>query len=248
MTDIYTCEIVSNERLADAVYAVSFVCGDIAGKARAGQFINIKCGAERLLRRPVSICQASGDVLKFVFEVKGEGTRWLAGCKAGQELDILGPLGNGFDIPDGKFIAVGGGIGIPPLLFAVESAIVEAPAILGFRSADRVILKKEFKSVCESVYITTDDGSMGIHGTAITQLEELLRCGAYDAVIACGPRVMLSAVAALCAKHNVSCQVSLEERMGCGVGACLGCACATRTGRTRVCKDGPVFNAKEVVW
>ena len=252
MTGVYTCPILDNKRLAESVYAVAVSCPDIAGIARAGQFVSIRCGGERLLRRPVSICSKEGSVLRFVFESKGEGTTWLSRRMPGESIDILGPLGNGFVIPGGSFIVVGGGIGSPPLLFAAESSRGAASAVLGFRDSRKVILKSEFEAVCREVIVSTDDGSGGVKGTVAAPLAELLGNGGFDAVLACGPRAMLSAVADVCLQHGVPCQVSLEERMGCGVGACAVCACATvKDGldwMSRVCKDGPVFDAGEVAW
>ena len=251
MSDVFTCEIINNEQLAEAIFAITVLCPEIASQARAGQFVSIKCG-ENLLRRPVSICRKDGDTLKLVVEAKGAGTAWLSGQKRGHSLDLLGPLGNGFHMPDGDIIVVGGGIGLPPLLFAAESSKGSVTAILGFRDSGRIILENEFESVCEKVYITTDDGSHGIHGMVTLPLKALLDSGGRGAVIACGPRVMLQAVAEVCELYDVPCQVSLEERMACGVGACLVCACATVkqgvVGMSRVCKDGPVFDAGEVDW
>ena len=252
MPDVFDCAVISNERLNDTVFSVAVSCKEIAETARAGQFVGIRCGAERILRRPVSICRAGNGELEFIFEIKGEGTQWLSERIPGQKLDILGPLGNGFDMPDCRTILVGGGIGAPPMLFAAKTAKGPATAILGFRSSDNVILVNEFEEICENVILTTDDGSRGLRGTVAAPLEELLKNGAYKYVAACGPRPMLSAVAAICAQYAVPCQASLEERMGCGIGACAVCVCATQIDAaaqmSRVCKDGPVFDAETVVW
>jgi len=252
MPNINLCEVVDNEQLLADTFALTVICKELALEARAGQFVHIECGESCLLRRPVSICSVRGDALEFVFEVKGEGTRWLSAREPGHMLDILGPLGNGFYLPDGDIIVIGGGIGSPPMLFASESATGNVTAVLGFRNENRIILKEEFASVCDEVYITTDDGSFGILGPATVPLVDLLERGGYEAVLACGPRAMLSAIAVLCKLYSIPCQVSLEERMGCGVGACLVCACAMANdgvGRMgRVCKDGPVFDVEEIVW
>jgi len=281
MPDVYLCEISNKEILTDAVVSITVSCDELARQSTAGQFLHVKCGEARLLRRPISICSLSGGDIRFVFEVKGEGTRWLSEQFIGERLNILGPLGKGFDIPNGKIIVVGGGVGTPPMLLVAESVNKKATAsaglsskqsgkndvtaILGFRSADRIILTDEFNEICDKVIITTDDGSAGIHGAVTKPLEELLKSGEYSAVMSCGQLRMQKAVADMCAKYNVSCQVSLEERMGCGVGACLVCACATvnSNGTTaqdssgtaiehiemsRVCIDGPVFCASNVVW
>jgi len=252
MPDVFLCEIIDNTVLTDAVFSITVICPELARESTPGQFLHIKCGQERILRRPISICSIRGDEVRFVFEVKGEGTRWLSECVIGQRLDILGPLGNGFTMPEGNVIVVGGGVGTPPMLFAAESAKKNVTAILGFRSKDRVILTNEFEALCDEVYITTDDGSTGIHGMVTAPLEVLLKKGGYDTVMTCGQLIMQKAVAALCARYNIPCQVSVEERMGCGVGACLVCACETVTNgvrqMSRACADGPVFDASEVVW
>jgi len=252
MPEICLCEVIKNEKIAEGIFAISITGEGLALKARPGQFLHIKCGGERLLRRPFGICNVQGNALDFVFEVKGGGTAWLSTVKPGQKLDVLGPLGNGFSFPDGRIIVVGGGLGSPPMLFAARSVKGGVTAILGFRELGRVILVKEFSSVCDKVYLTTDDGSAGQCGQVTGPLEELLSKGGFDAVLACGQLVMQRAVAEVCESYGVPCQVSLEERMGCGVGACLVCACATVRGgleqMSRVCLDGPVFDAREVVW
>ena len=252
MPDVYSCDVVHNEKLTDRVYAVTISCPEIAGAARPGQFINIKCGADSLLRRPISICGVDEDEIRFVFEVKGAGTSWLSRRVPGRRLDVLGPLGNGYHIPDGDIIVVGGGVGTPPLLFAAASSTGAVSAVIGFSDSRAVILRNEFETVCDSVCVTTDDGSSGIRGTVSGPLTELLEKGGNKPVLACGPQLMLRAVADICDRFGAPCQVSMEERMACGVGACVVCACATQRdgaqGMSLVCKDGPVFDAREVVW
>ena len=252
MPDIYLCEIVENTLLTDAVFSITVISKELAGASRAGQFLHIKCGEARILRRPISICCVKDDKIRFIFDAKGEGTRWLSGCQIGEKLDILGPLGNNFTIPEDKFIVVGGGMGTPPMLYAAEASGNKATAILGFRCASRVILTEEFKKACNDVYITTDDGSVGIHGAVTQPLEELLKSGEYSAVMSCGQMLMQKSVAELCAFYSIPCQVSVEERMGCGIGACLVCACAVigENGKEmrRACIDGPVYFSDKVVW
>jgi len=249
--DVYLCEIVKHEKLNDTAFAVTVLCADLASNARPGQFIHVKCGESLILRRPFGVCRVLGDTMMFVFEVKGKGTSWLSLLKTGDILDILGPLGNGFSFPDGKIIVIGGGLGTPPMLHTAESAKQAVTAVLGFRDKSRVMLVNEFEAACEKVYLTTDDGSMGICGSVTVPLEDLLKKGGFEAVMACGQLAMEHAVAKLCEKYNVPCQVSLEERMGCGVGACLVCACAiqqeSKEHMKRVCKDGPVFDAKKII-
>ena len=251
MPSKYLSEIVYCDTFAKDIFSITILSETLAGKARAGQFLHVKCGHSRILRRPISICSVRGASIEFVFEVKGEGTRWLSKRKPGDKLDVLGPLGNGFSFPDGNIIIAGGGMGAPPMLFAAESARGGSAAVLGFRNKDRVILTKEFEAICETVVLATDDGSLGYHGNVAAPLKQLIESGKYSAVLACGSQLMLSAVANTCKQYNMPCQVSLEERMGCGVGACLVCACATvKNGKedmSRVCADGPVFDASELM-
>jgi dihydroorotate dehydrogenase electron transfer subunit len=246
------CVITENRELADGVFSVSFEAGEAALSARPGMFVHIKCGDSRILRRPISIADARGGEMTVVFEVKGDGTRWLSRRARGGSLDVLGPLGNGFGRMGGRVLAVGGGMGAPPLLFAARTADARVTAVLGFRDGGRIILEDEFRACCDEVYVTTDDGSAGERGTVEAPLGALLARGGYDLIISCGPRPMLTAVARLAASFRVPCRVSLEERMGCGVGACLVCACETARGgaqqMSRVCRDGPVFDAGEVAW
>ena len=251
------CKIVSKEWLNhDAVYMVLEV-GDMVRTCckPPGQFVHVKCGDGLLLRRPISVCSCMEDVpddtLAIVFEVRGEGTQWLADRSKGEYVDVLGMLGNGFDMKhDGRYLLVGGGIGIPPMRGCAQYTQGRSTAILGGRSADKVILQNCFKNECAKVLIATDDGSLGYHGFVDALVrQELSEDKNYDAVLACGPKPMLRNVARVAEEFGVPCQVSMEERMGCGVGACLVCACDMADGsRKHVCKDGPVFDSREVNW
>lgn len=221
-----------------------------------GQFVHIRCGEASLLRRPISVCTCQADtpedLLRIVFEVRGEGTRWLSQRQEGDDLDVLGLLGNGFSVKgEERYLLVGGGIGVPPLYGCAQSgAQNSATAILGFRGADRVMLVEEMKECCGKVLVCTDDGSFGEHGFVDSLLHRELETDShYDGILACGPKGMLRSVARVAAEVQIPCQVSMEERMGCGVGACLVCACDMNSGaRKHVCKDGPVFLAQEVDW
>lgn len=250
------CKIVSKTQMGDAVYMALEVGDMVRASFKApGQFVHIKCGDGLLLRRPISVCSCMEDqpedTLSVVFEIRGEGTAWLAERQEGDALDVLGLLGNGFDVsPKGRYLLVGGGIGVPPMLGCARYTGGRSTAILGFRSRDKAILLDEFDSECVNVHIATDDGSLGHHGFVDALVrQELERDRAYNAVLACGPKPMLRNVAKAAAQFGVPCQVSMEERMGCGVGACLVCACGMKDGsRKHVCKDGPVFDAQEVDW
>ena len=256
------CKIIAKEWLTRDAVSMTLDVGDMLYHARTaagqcihpGQFVHIKCGDGLLLRRPISVCfwrgGAAGGTIRIVFEVKGEGTGWLARRPVGHSVDVLGPLGNGFQTTPGPYLLVGGGIGAPPLYACACYTGGSSTAILGFRSKDRAILLNEFDSECIDVQIATDDGSLGYHGfvdALVRQaLEKERRC---QGVLACGPKPMLRSVARAAAEFGVPCQVSMEERMACGVGACLGCAISMKDGTVKhVCKDGPVFRAEEVDW
>ena len=254
MTVEQRCTIVEAVHLPSGGVSMTFQSHGMAAQiTRPGQFVHVRCGEGLLLRRPISICSWSveGDLIRMVFEARGEGTRWLAQRQVGEELDVLGPLGHGFQMePQGRYLLVGGGIGVPPMLGCAKHAGVNNTAILGFRSQANAMLVEEFATCCGQVRVATDDGSMGHHGFVDALVrEELERNSDYTAVLACGPKPMLRSVAKVAEAMGVPCQVSMEERMGCGVGACLVCACKGADGHQKhVCKDGPVFDSKEVAW
>ncbi|OUN86432.1 dihydroorotate oxidase [Flavonifractor sp. An52] len=251
------CIIVEAAKLNEYAYSFTLEVGDMVKKEglMAGQFLHIACGEGLLLRRPISVCMVQEDepqdTARVVFEVRGEGTKWLAQRQVGDKVNVLGPLGNGFTVtPNDRLLLVGGGIGVPPLLGQAAFTAKNSTAILGFRSADRAMLVEDYRDYCEAVYLCSDDGSLGRHGFVDAQLKDILEKDKnFTAVLACGPKPMLKNVAKVAAEYGVPCQVSLEERMACGVGACLGCAVQMADGTMKhVCKDGPVFDAKEVDW
>ncbi|MDR2502095.1 MAG: dihydroorotate dehydrogenase electron transfer subunit [Oscillospiraceae bacterium] len=218
---------------------------------KPGQFVNIRADGA-FLRRPISVCDYFDGTLTVVFEVRGEGTRALAQCVPGQLLDVLGPLGQGFQLPkSGDVLLVGGGAGSAPMLCAAKALSGRASVILGFRGAEHVVLDREIADAAREVYITTNDGSRGFKGFPTLLMPELLK-KPYAAVFVCGPRPLMKAVAQIAKDFGIPCQVSLEERMACGVGACLVCVCKTRENGAetmrRICSDGPVFDAAEVIW
>ena len=244
--------IIEKKTLGAGVYSVTVNAPECASAAVPGQFANIAAPGFTL-RRPISVCGIDKErgTLRFVFEVRGKGTKAISDIREGECLDILAPLGNGFKIPEGRVIVVGGGIGVPPLLGVSAVKGSECTAILGFRDYSKIILDNEFRANGSEAVICTDDGSVGVHGLVTVPLADRLSEYSKDAtVLACGPEPMLKAVVSLCKEDKVPCQISLEQRMGCGVGACVVCSCMTvRNGEeyyARVCKDGPVFNAEEV--
>ncbi|KKM12207.1 hypothetical protein SY88_04740 [Clostridiales bacterium PH28_bin88] len=235
---------------------------EVAGAARPGQFVHVRCGSGTvpLLRRPISIHRVwpgEGRV-GLLYEVKGRGTAWMAGRKPGETLDILGPLGNGFRLAAGerRLVLVAGGVGIAPLFFLAEAARRggrQVRVLLGGRNREMILAEDDLRQMGIPVEVTTDDGSYGHHGLVTGLLAEVLEREEVDRVCACGPQPMLVAVTRLSVLHEVPCYVSLEEHMACGVGACRGCVVGIRDAfgnisYRNVCTHGPVFEAREVVF
>ncbi|MBR3760767.1 MAG: dihydroorotate dehydrogenase electron transfer subunit [Ruminococcus sp.] len=247
--------IAEKSAIARNIYSFTISCPEIAQVAVPGQFVHIRIGSFTL-RRPISICGIDPvkGTLRIVFEIRGEGTSAIADLNKGDVIDMLAPLGHGFTVnPDfKKVILIGGGIGTPPMLPLAMAYGEKAVAISGFRNASAVILQEDFAAAGAETILCTDDGSAGIHGFVTQPLEELVRNGGVDAVFACGPTPMLKRITEICRENSVYCEISLEERMACGIGACLGCACKTKRNDeeyfAHVCKDGPVFKAEEVLW
>lgn len=247
-------KILCKREIAKGAFDMTILCPAIAAMAVPGQFVHVKAEGFTL-RRPISICaiDAEKGTIRIVFEVRGKGTAEIAANAEGGMLDIMAPLGNGFTLLDksAKAVLVGGGIGTPPMVDLAQHYGANATAIVGFRSAAHCILTADFEQAGAPCILCTDDGSAGLHGLVTVPLRERLAAGNTDIVYACGPTPMLKAVAALAKEFDVRCQLSLEERMGCGVGACLVCACKTvRHGEENyehVCKNGPVFESSEVV-
>ncbi len=251
---VLDAKVLTNHEIAPNIYDMTISSPALAAACRPGQFIHIKCGDANLLRRPISVCDADETAVRIVYEVKGKGTAWLKERKDGDVLDIVGPSGNGFSVAEtDRILLIGGGIGVPPMLYTAKK-LEKADMIMGFRSEKQVILEDDFKAACGEVLVTTDDGGYGIHGHVGIAAEELLGRNTYGAIYACGPKVMLKAVARMAEARGIPCLISMEERMGCGVGACLVCACKAvapnDAGFTykHVCKDGPVFHAKDVIF
>ncbi len=251
------CKIIQKRMLNPYAVELSLSVGDMIREG-SGEFVHIRCGDGFLLRRPISVCSSTvgggehgEDLLRIVFEARGEGTAWLVEREAGEYLDVLGLLGNHFDChKKGRYLLIGGGIGVPPMLGAAMACPEKPTAILGFRSKDREMLLDEFEAHCQQVLLATDDGSAGYHGFVHNVLEETLaKDSDFVGILACGPAIMLKSIVAVAEQYQIPSQVSLEERMGCGVGACLVCACEKKDGTmAHVCKDGPVFSGEEVAF
>ncbi|MDR0325343.1 MAG: dihydroorotate dehydrogenase electron transfer subunit [Oscillospiraceae bacterium] len=233
-------EVLSLSPVADRTYDLRIAIK--LENPAPGRFVHVAVPGFSL-RRPISLCGYENGVARLVFIVKGRGTAALAKLRKGGDVDVLGPLGNGFpEGSEGKTVLVGGGIGIPPLLYYAKT-YQNTHAIAGFRSRESMVLTEEFPSLD----ICTDDGSAGLAFFPHERLETYMSLkGAPARVLACGPYPLLKAVAEVCKRRGVPCFVSVEERMACGVGACLVCACAVGGQYKRVCKDGPVFDASDV--
>jgi len=252
------CRVVSNDAIASAgnIYGMMIHAPEIAQSAQAGQFLHIKCGDALTLRRPISIANmhAGLGMVTICYEVRGEGTAWLAERKPGDKIDVLGPLGRGFDLSGAnsgeKVLLVGGGIGIYPLYLVAAAYGERAHAALGFKSKSAVNYVDRLEDLGSAVQIATDDGSFGHKGFVTEVAREILDNGrgGFDMVMTCGPKAMMRGVYELAAAHGIRCQVSLEERMACGIGACLVCVCRADGENKRVCVDGPVFEGSEVDW
>lgn len=246
--------VAEQKKIAEGVYSMWIETDKISGEAYPGQFINIYChDGSRILPRPISICEIDSGrkMIRIVYRVVGAGTEEFATYSSGDSITIMGPLGNGFptDKCSGSALLIGGGIGIPPMVeLAKQLSGVSVQIVAGYR--DEIFLNDELSSA-GSLYIATDDGSIGTKGTVIDAIEA--NNISADAIYACGPMPMLRAVKKYAAEHNIEAWISLEERMACGIGACLGCVCRTaeknshtHVNNTRVCLDGPVFRAEEV--
>lgn len=248
-------KIIKKTTIAKNCYSFIIDCPEVAQIASAGQFVHIKADGFTL-RRPISICEIdkTNGTIRIVFEIRGEGTEVIASIKEDSDIDMIAPLGRGFTILDSqsKAIVVGGGIGVPPLLEVAKNYKENATAIIGFSSSPSVILAEDFESLGCNTLVCTDDGTRGEKGFVTATLIKYLEQNCADIIYACGPLGMIKGVVEIAEKYGVRCEVSLEERMACGVGACLGCACKTNNYGAdyfaHVCKDGPVFNAKEVVF
>ena len=236
--------IISNEALTDSVYKM-VLSGDTSAIIASGQFVNIQL-AGKFLRRPISVCDYDSQTLTIVYKVVGKGTEQMSAMKSGEKLDILTGLGNGYDLSlsGDKPVLLGGGVGVPPMYNLAKKLIAlgkDVTVILGFNTKSEVFYEEEFKALGCNVIVATADGSHGVKGFATTPLAELN----YTYFYTCGPEPMLKAVYKA---TSTSGQMSFEERMGCGFGACMGCSCKTLTGYKRICKEGPVMKKEEILW
>ena len=248
------CIVISQDCIAKDIYSLWLKTDKIAAQARPGQFVSVYCNdGGHLLPRPISLCEINQEkgTLRLVYRVVGKGTEMFAALKAGDSVEVLGPLGNGFPMEEAegkRVFLIGGGIGVPPMLETAKQLKGEPVLVMGDR--DELFLTDEMKKAGELV-IATEDGSAGTKGNVLDAIRENdLKA---DMIFACGPKPMLRALKAYGLENNIPCYVSMEERMACGVGACLGCVCQStevddhsQVKNKRVCKDGPVFLSTEV--
>lgn len=247
--------VASQERLSDDVFSMWIETKEITAQAAPGQFISVYTrDGSKLLPRPISICETDKENgrLRIVYRVVGAGTEEFSSYKPGDAIEILGPLGNGFPLEAGakgrKALLIGGGIGIPPMLELAKHLECEKQMALGYR--DVLFLNEEFLPYGE-VFVATEDGSTGTKGNVLNAIKDHGLKG--DVIFACGPTPMLRALKAYAAENHLECYLSLEEKMACGIGACLACVCKSpdidshsMVHNKRICKDGPVFKAEEV--
>ncbi len=236
-------KITENVNIAKKVYRM-VLAGDTEAVKNPGEFINIRLDGF-YLRRPISVCDADGSCVTIIYKAVGKGTQRMSRMTAGEELQILTGLGNGYDLSlsGDRPLLIGGGVGVPPLYLLAKRLLAQGKqvsVILGFNTADEVFYEEEFRALGCAVTVTTVDGSRGVKGFVTDALPE-----GYTYFYTCGPEPMLKAVYKA---TNTPGQMSFEERMGCGFGACMGCSCKTLTGYKRICKDGPVMKKEEILW
>ncbi len=248
------CTVISQECIAKDIYSMWISTKAIAREAKPGQFVSVYTkDASRLLPRPISLCEIDRekDALRIVYRIAGDGTREFSRLRAGDPIDILGPLGNGFPLEEAKgkrVMLMGGGIGIPPMLETAKAIQGEKIIVSGYR--DELFLTEELNAAGQ-LYLATEDGSAGTKGNVLDAVK-VNRLEA-DLIFACGPTPMLRAIKAYALEKGIPCWVSMEEKMACGIGACLACVCKStevdghsQVHNKRICKDGPVFLSTEV--
>ena len=237
-------EIKENKKLTDSIYKME-LCGDTSDITASGQFVNIQLDG-LFLRRPISVCDCEGDTLTLIYKVVGKGTAEMAKMAVGEKLDVLTGLGNGYDLTlsGDSPILLGGGVGVPPMYLLAKKLRAQGKkvsVVLGFNTKNEIFYEDEFRALGCDVTVTTVDGSYGQKGFVTGAMKD----GEYSYFYTCGPEPMLRAVSMAA---TTSGQLSFEERMGCGFGACMGCSCKTLTGNKRICKEGPVMKKEEIIW
>lgn len=236
--------ITGNQKIAENVYEMKLT-GDLSAITAPGQFVNIAVDG-CYLRRPISVCDAQGDLLTLVYKVVGKGTEIMSGMSAGKKLDVLTGLGNGYDVSASgdRPLLIGGGVGVPPLYKLTKELVakgIKPQVILGFNTKAEAFYYDKFVEAGAETYVATVDGSMGTKGFVTDVMKNLT----YTYFYTCGPMPMFKAIDKIAVTSG---EFSFEERMGCGFGACMGCSCKTKYGSKRICKEGPVLKREEIIW
>lgn len=251
-----TAYVICQEEIGTDIYGMWIKTENIAAKAVPGQFVSLYCAdGSRILPRPISICELNNEknALRLVYRIAGRGTEEFSRLRSENVIKVTGPLGNGYTMKDNRAMLVAGGIGVPPMVELAKElkrkGLNDIKAVIGYRN-NEMFLKGELEKYCD-VYVATEDGSYGVKGNVIDAIKEYNL--EADTIYSCGPKPMLKAVASYAEKKGIEAQISLEERMACGIGACLGCVCKSKekdahsnVNNKRVCVDGPVFDSKEV--
>jgi dihydroorotate dehydrogenase electron transfer subunit len=250
--------LVENLDLGQRLFKLVLKAPAIANAAEPGQFVHVKLNGfdAHILRRPISVYNANKDdgTIELIIQEVGEGTRFLHDAKLGAQFDLIGPIGHGWSKcgAGDNVLLVGGGVGAAPLFMQAQNATLagaKVSVVLGAQTKDALVTLHDYETLLhESVYCATDDGSFGEHGFCTSIVERILCEENFDRVFVCGPHPLMKIVAGLCEKAKVPCEVSIEKRMACGVGACLSCVVDTKSGKKRACVDGPVFSSEEIVW
>lgn len=249
-------EVIAKEEVIPGVFSLTIISPEISRNAKPGQFVHLTCNHNRefMLRRPFSIHRVvPGRAFEILFQVVGKGTEVLSKVRIHDILNVIGPLGNGFTYSEkiSSALLIAGGLGVAPLIYLAEeltSMQVKLYPMLGAQTKTKLVRYIDFKRMGKKTYAATEDGSFGHEGTVVDLLNRTIHQLRPGIIYACGPVPMLKRIAQTADDFGVECQVSLETKMACGVGVCLGCACVTKQGYKMVCKDGPVFNARDILW
>lgn len=254
MSKLFEARVEDNVRVAESVNLITLSPLSGVTAPGPGQFFMLSSGfgSDPLLKRPFSIFRTSNGNLQFLYRIRGKGTLCISNYKKGDIAQLLGPLGNSWPNPSGEFILLAGGIGIASVYSLLETYPQKAQVFCGYRNCDELLMLEDINRLAKKVSVTTDDGSYCRAGLITEPFREFIESAHFSEnpapVYACGPNPMLRELSVIIKGKKVTCYVSLEEVMACGVGACLGCVCKTSSGYTRICKEGPVFNIEDIVW
>ncbi len=245
-------KIIENIKLGENYYLMRVKGEKAPTYSKPGQFFMLQCkDSSRVLRRPISLHNVEENILEFYYEALGKGTKEFTRLEEGETINIQGPLGNGFDldVKEKKVVVIGGGMGIAPIKYLLKRLLDrnDVTFIVGGRNKEALEVTKRFDFEGLDIKVSSDDGSIGIKGNTVDLLHQHLQNNKVDIIYTCGPHKMMEAVAKVAQVNNIRCQVSLEERMACGIKACVGCSILTKDGMKKVCFDGPVFESDKII-